>query len=461
MGAGQTHLGFSVAGETLAVPASGVAEVARVPACTRVPNAPASLAGVANLRGVVLPVVSLAVLLGHAQAALTPDSRLLVLAGAAPVGVLVNRVAGLGPAGGVRTLDLAALLDAAFAGLRRRQAGQAVAPRPSADAAPAPATPLALVGLLVGGQAYALPLQCVAAILRLPACPAHVPGADAGMLGVIAHAGGTLPLVSLAALLGLQPGANGAARVVVATICGTKLGLVVDAVTGTLAVPPDAIDPVPAILTRAAGEAVLDGICRLEGGTRLVGLLSAARLFDADTLARLQAGGQPAAAPGPAPAGAGTIERFVLFRLGAEQYGLPIAAVDEVVRRPDALTWLPHASDRLLGMMALRGRSLPVIDLGRSFGAAADDCRGRLVVVVSDTGTQAGLAVDAVCEVLHASETDLHPAPALAAGSEALFDRVALHHAGRAVLLVSPRAVLAQAARDLQAPHGPPASAAA
>ena len=40
---------------------------------------------------------------------------------------------------------------------------------------------------------------------------------------------------------------------------------------------------------RGAGEAVLEGICRLQGGRRLVGLLSAARLFDVQTTARLRA----------------------------------------------------------------------------------------------------------------------------------------------------------------------------
>ncbi len=459
---GAQHLGFGAGGEELTVRASTVAEVTRVPACTRVPNAPASLAGLANLRGTVLPVVSLAVLLGRTQAAHTPGSRLLVVAGAAPVSVLVDHVSGLGAAGYGRLLDLQALLDSGFAGLRRRPSAPTV-PGPGArpDQAPAPAPAaarLALVGLLVAGQDYALKLQDVSAILRLPATIAHVPGAAPAMLGVMSYQGGTLPLVSLAALLGLQAGNGVAARIVVTTIGGTRLGLLADEVTGTLAVRPDAIDAVPAVLARG-GETMLDGICRLDGA-RLVGLLSAARLFDADTLARLRSAGRTeAAAPRPMAAEAGPPARFVLFRLGSEQYGLPIAAVDEVVRRPEALTWLPHGADFLLGMMALRGRSVPVLDIGRRFASAPGEA-GR-VVVISDSGLQAGLAVDGVSEILEVRRAALQPAPACTPGTEALFDRVALHHEGRLVLLISPRLLLAQTRRDLRAQAGHASAAAA
>ena len=45
---------------------------------------------------------------------------------------------------------------------------------------------------------------------------------------------------------------------------------------------------------------------------------------------------------GQSAAAGGAVEQFVVFSLGDEQYGLPIAAVDEVVRRPDQLTRVPR-----------------------------------------------------------------------------------------------------------------------
>ena len=69
-------LTFRVAGEHLALPASVVVEIIRPPAITRVPLGPPGLAGVANLRGGVLPVVSLRLLLGsHRDSALKSSDR--------------------------------------------------------------------------------------------------------------------------------------------------------------------------------------------------------------------------------------------------------------------------------------------------------------------------------------------------------------------------------------------------
>ena len=57
---------FEAAGERLALSAAQVMEIVRPPAITRVPHSPPNLLGVANLRGRVLPVVSVGGLLGHA-----------------------------------------------------------------------------------------------------------------------------------------------------------------------------------------------------------------------------------------------------------------------------------------------------------------------------------------------------------------------------------------------------------
>ncbi len=449
-------LTFTVAGETLALPAAEVAEVARVPACTRVPNGPAGLRGLANLRGLVLPVVSVASLLGRAEPA--GGGRLLVLAGAAPVGLVVDRVDALGAGSAGRQIDTHALLGQAFGGWRSGSVAHGAPVPEAAPAGPAQARrTLALLGLRVAGQDYALKLGAVAGVIRMPATLAGVPRSGAAMLGVAAWRGGLLPVVSLAALLGLPAGAP--TRIAVTVLGDLRVGLAVDGVPGTLGVAPDAVDPVPAVLTRGAAEAALDGICRLEGGSRLVGLLSPARLFDAQTTARLQAGAPLQVARQEAEEMSGTAgaatEQFVLFRLGDEQYGLPAAAVDEVVRRPASLTRVPGAPDFIDGVMNLRGHAVPVIGLARRFDAAAAAGLGRHVIVVTTGGLQAGLAVDAVTDVRAFRPDALRPAPEFThgepSGAAGLFDRLALQHEGRMVLLVSPQGVLDRAEADLLA----------
>ena len=137
-------LTFRSSGRLYAVPAQDVSEVILVPPVTRVPQAPKSLLGVANLRGAVLPLVSLRAMLGHEEAGTSPARRAIVLEGAARVALAVDAVEALhtveadrveqrqadlaaapgerlqgafqpGPhADAIKILDLRALLSAAF-----------------------------------------------------------------------------------------------------------------------------------------------------------------------------------------------------------------------------------------------------------------------------------------------------------------------------------------------------------
>src|SRR5580700_531864 len=86
-------LTFRSEGRLYALPAGLVAEVIRMPAIARVPQGPRCLMGLANLRGSVLPVASVRAILGQAQTASTPTSRLIVLDGASPVALAVDEVA--------------------------------------------------------------------------------------------------------------------------------------------------------------------------------------------------------------------------------------------------------------------------------------------------------------------------------------------------------------------------------
>jgi len=90
-GGSRRFLTFRMGERRYALPAEEVSEVIRVPAVARVPQGPASLMGVANLRGSVLPVASLRGLLGQDVAA-GSSLRAIVLDGAAPVALAVDVV---------------------------------------------------------------------------------------------------------------------------------------------------------------------------------------------------------------------------------------------------------------------------------------------------------------------------------------------------------------------------------
>ena len=132
------------------------------------------------------------------------------------------------------------------------------------------------------------------------------------------------------------------------------------------------------------------------------------------------------------------------------RYGLPIAAVDEVVRRPDTLTRVPRAPAFVEGVMNLRGKVVPVIDQRQRFASAGSGSRNRRVLIVTIDGLQAGFTVDSISEIISAMPHELTPAPELSADGVRVFDRVVrLERDGRMILLVDPRALLDRAERDL------------
>jgi purine-binding chemotaxis protein CheW len=448
--AGQT-LTVKVAGQHITLAGGAVAEILRPQQVTRVPLSPPGLLGVANLRGQVLPVVSLAVLLGTADGPATAETRIVVVDDGTVCGLQVDEVLAFGSTPDTSPMAVGALLAPHFAAVARPvAAARSVAASPAAAAAGR--DDLALIGLRLAGQEYALKLEDVVEIIALPAIT-MVPGTDPAMLGVIDSRTGLLPLLSLRALLGLPLDLydRTKARIVVTRVAGVLVGLVIDGVTSILRVRRDAIEPVPPVLTRGTGEAKVEAICRLEGGRRLVAQLSTARLLDDATARRLAADAHPQTAPLEAAIAQAESEQFVIVRVGGADYGLPVAAVEAVVRHPGAISRVPHAPGFVEGAMNLRGKIIPVIDQTQRFGgAAATGRQDRRVVIIRIGALQAGFAVDAASEVLSIPRAELNPAPALTLTRAQIFDRMATVQSDeRMILIVDPKTLLDDAERDL------------
>ncbi len=114
---------------------------------------------------------------------------------------------------------------------------------------------------------------------------------------------------------------------------------------------------------------------------------------------------------GPEEAG---LMKMVVFRLGSEEFAAAIENVSEILR-PMKLVRMPRAPLWVMGVMNLRGRVFPVVDLKRRLGlsSAATDARTRFMVVEA-SGDQMGLLVDEVKEVLRVPPQAFEAAPELA-----------------------------------------------
>ncbi|MEM9883120.1 MAG: chemotaxis protein CheW [Planctomycetota bacterium] len=125
------------------------------------------------------------------------------------------------------------------------------------------------------------------------------------------------------------------------------------------------------------------------------------------------------------PAGDTDLLQLVSFEIGDEEYAIPILAVQEI-NRLMPITRVPHGPPAVQGVINLRGRIIPVIDMRQRFGldSARDDSDARIVVVeVGAAGRVIGFTVDRVHEVLRLSPDIVDPAPTAGAAIDADYIR--------------------------------------
>jgi purine-binding chemotaxis protein CheW len=128
--------------------------------------------------------------------------------------------------------------------------------------------------------------------------------------------------------------------------------------------------------------------------------------------------------------------QIVVCELADEHYGLDIARVYEIIRH-QPITPVPRAPSFVKGVINLRGRIIPVVDLRGRFGMAAVDATKESRIVVAESGsTRVGLIVDSVSEVLLLPLDSVEATPEVAAGDDAEYLRGIAKLGDRLVLLL-------------------------
>ena len=108
--------------------------------------------------------------------------------------------------------------------------------------------------------------------------------------------------------------------------------------------------------------------------------------------------------------------KYLAFRIGNEEYGLEILKVREVIMMMD-ITHVPRTPVFIKGVVNLRGRIIPVMDLRAKFGMPqAEGSAERCIVVAALGGLEMGLIVDSVSEVLDISADAVEETPSFGAG---------------------------------------------
>jgi purine-binding chemotaxis protein CheW len=111
----------------------------------------------------------------------------------------------------------------------------------------------------------------------------------------------------------------------------------------------------------------------------------------------------------------GIAGKYLTFRLGREEYGLPVLKVREIIKLLD-ITSVPQAPPHVKGVINLRGKVIPVVDLRLKFALppqAYDEQTSIIVVEIAGLHGKImmGVIVEAVCEVLNIAADEIEETP--------------------------------------------------
>ena len=146
----------------------------------------------------------------------------------------------------------------------------------------------------------------------------------------------------------------------------------------------------------------------------------------------------------------GTERQLVVFDLAGEVYGVNIEAVREIIRM-QAVTYVPDAPHFVEGVINLRGRVIPVVDLRKRFGlTVSEETADSRVVVVDIGGESTGVIVDAVTEVLRIAENSIEPASSLVTTEDSYYIEGIAKVDDRLLILLDIEQALSEAAEGLR-----------
>jgi purine-binding chemotaxis protein CheW len=115
------------------------------------------------------------------------------------------------------------------------------------------------------------------------------------------------------------------------------------------------------------------------------------------------------------PRGQSLVHKYLTFALANEEYGLPVLKVREIIKMMD-ITEVPQVPAHVKGVVNLRGKVIPVVDLRLTFGLPSREYDERTCIIVAEVElpegrVMMGMAVDSVSEVVSIPAADIEDTP--------------------------------------------------
>ena len=143
--------------------------------------------------------------------------------------------------------------------------------------------------------------------------------------------------------------------------------------------------------------------------------------------------------------------QYLTFVLQGQAYGVSISTVREI-NRLAGISTVPQVPDYVSGVVNLRGKVVPVVDLGRRFGfAEAPRTKETCIIVIEGATGHVGTIVESVSGVVDLTAEQIEPAPSIGGGVKQSFV-VGMGKADDCVIvLVDPVNVLSHLDSDVKA----------
>jgi purine-binding chemotaxis protein CheW len=134
--------------------------------------------------------------------------------------------------------------------------------------------------------------------------------------------------------------------------------------------------------------------------------------------------------------------QLVTFNIGSEEFGLDIQCIQEINRMVD-ITRVPNSPEFVSGVINLRGKVIPIIDLRKRFAfTPKENDKNTRIIVVELCETVIGFIVDAVQEVIRIPKSITEPPPPIVAGIGSEYITAVAKLENRLLILLDPERIL-------------------
>ncbi|MDN5326573.1 MAG: purine-binding chemotaxis protein CheW [Moorella sp. (in: firmicutes)] len=143
--------------------------------------------------------------------------------------------------------------------------------------------------------------------------------------------------------------------------------------------------------------------------------------------------------------------QLVVFQLAGETYGVDINHVQEIIRM-QSITAIPRTPAFVEGVINLRGRIIPILDMHKRFHLPASETTNNTRIMVVELGqVTVGMIVDSVSEVLRLPTTSIEPPPPMISGIDVAYLKGVGKWNDRLIILLDLERVLRESEqRELQ-----------